>query len=64
MILEFCTRRNANGHRHYIAIDTKAECYTRQNPRMICGGAEIKSRDYNELIKELQNNHFQEVNRL
>jgi hypothetical protein len=61
MILEFKTKRNANGHREYLGIDTNAEIYARQNRYMIPPGIEIKSSDMKELIKQCERNEFKEV---
>lgn len=54
MILEFKTRRNACGHRHYLIIDTGAEEYSRNTRYMITEGVEIKKTDYNEIIETLR----------
>ena len=58
MILQFKTPRNQNGNRRYLAIDTAAGTFTRKNPRFIMEGIEVKSRDYSQLVKELENNSF------
>lgn len=60
MILQFKTPRNTNGNRRYLAIDTAAGTFTRNNPRFIMEGVEVKSRDYMELVKELEKNGFTE----
>lgn len=65
MIIEFKTARNkTNGYRKYLCIDTGPEIYTRNNPRMITEGVEIKTGDYNELIKKLQALNYKEVERV
>lgn len=61
MILEFKTKRNAYGHRKYLGIDTGAAVYSRQSPRMITEGIEIKSSDMEELIEQCKRNEFKEV---
>lgn len=58
MILQFKTPRNTNGNRRYLAIDTAAGTFTRNNPRFIMEGIEVKSRDFTELVKELEKNGF------
>lgn len=58
MVLQFKTPRNQNGNRRYLAIDTAAGTFTRKNPRFIMEGIEVKSRDYSQLVKELENNSF------
>lgn len=60
MILQFKTARNANGNRRYLAINTADGTFTRNNPHFIMEGIEIKSRDYMELVKQLENNGFTE----
>lgn len=60
MILQFKTPRNKNGNRRYLAIDTAAGTFTRNNPRFIMEGIEVKSRDFTELVKELEKNGFTE----
>lgn len=64
MIMQFKTARNVNGHRKYIAVDTDNRTYTRLDPRMITEGIEIKSRDYDELRKQLEKDGFREVDNL
>lgn len=64
MLLEFKTARNkTNGHRHYLAIDTGAECYSTNCPYIITPGIEIKKSDYNELIEKLNRANFERVER-
>lgn len=60
MILEFKTPRNTYGYRKYLAIDTGAEVFTRECPRMIVDGIEIKSGDYKELVEKLRNLGYEE----
>lgn len=60
MILQFKTARNANGNRRYLAINTADGTFTRNNPHFIMECIEIKSRDYMELVKQLENNGFTE----
>lgn len=61
MILEFKTKRNTNGNRSYLGIDTGARYYSRQSPRMITEGIEIKSSDMKDLIEQCKRNEFKEV---
>ena len=58
MILQFKTPRNQNGNRRYIAVDTAAGIFTRNNPHFIIEGIEIKSLDYSQIIKELEKSGF------
>lgn len=62
MIFEFKTAQNKmNGARKWLQIDTEKRQYTRFCPRMIVEGIEIKGADYKELLKQLQENGFSEV---
>lgn len=58
MILQFKTTRNANGNRRYLAINTAAGTFTRNNPRFIMEGVELKSRDYTALVEQLKSGGF------
>lgn len=58
MILEFMTKRNLNGHRQYLAVNTDDKTYSTDCPRMITDGIEIKSRDYKSLVNELHKSEF------
>lgn len=64
MILQFKTALSRNGHCKYLAIDTGAAVFTRFNPRMIMEGIEIKTKDYRELIEQLERNGFIEKERI
>ena len=61
MILEFKTKRNTYGNRKSLGIDTGAEVYSRQCPRPIPSGIEIKSSDMKALIVQCENNEYKEV---
>lgn len=41
MILRFKTKRNGNGWRRYLALDTDKKVFTTECPRMIMDGEEI-----------------------
>lgn len=58
MILQFKTARNTNGNRRYLAINTAAGTFTRNNPRFIMEGVELKSRDYTALVEQLKSGGF------
>ena len=60
MIIEFKTKRNTNGHRNYLRIDTDKKEYSTFCHRMVVDGIEIKAADRKNLIKELQENGFTE----
>lgn len=58
MIIEFKTKRNTNGHRNYLRIDTDKKEYSTFCRSMIADGVEVKEADRKNLIKELQENGF------
>lgn len=41
MILRFLTKRNTNGNRRYLAIDTERKEFCTRSPRMIPEGEEV-----------------------
>ena len=61
MILEFKTKRNANGHRRYLAIDTEAKTYARQCPRMTTDGVEVTATVINDLIDKCKASTYTET---
>lgn len=60
MIMEFKTKRNTNGHRAYLRIDTEKKEYSTFCHSMIVNGIEVKAAERKNLIKELQENGFTE----
>ena len=63
MIIEFKTKRNTNGHRAYLRIDTEKKEYSTFCHSMVMDGIEIKAAERKNLIKELQENGFTENDR-
>lgn len=61
MLLSFMTARNQCGHRKYLAIDTNAEIYSVQCPRLVPFGIEVKSKDYKDLVEKCKFWGFKEV---
>lgn len=64
MILQFCTpMRKASGTRCFLQINTVAEAYCVGNPYRLSGRdcIEIKVKDYKELIQNLKDKNFTEV---
>lgn len=43
MLLKFATKRNVNGNRHYIAIDTENKTYSKLPSSWICKGDFIET---------------------
>lgn len=60
MIIEFKTKRNTNGHRNYLRIDTDKKEYSTFCHSMVMDGIEIKATDRKILINELKENGFTE----
>ena len=60
MILEFMTKRNTNGHRNYLAIDTGAMAYSRQCRYMVMDGIEVSAKAYKELVEKCVRNEYTE----
>lgn len=62
MILQFRTKRNANGNCKYLGIDTGAECYATECNTWICKEfAELKMKDYRALIEQCERHGFKRV---
>ena len=59
MLLKFATKRNTNGNRHYLMIDTEKRQYSTQ-PRMWHRSdfVEVTKADYNELIENAHSEGF------
>lgn len=60
MKIEFKTKRNANGYRKYLAIDTEAKEFSRNCPKMIMDGIEIKAADISYLERYAREMGFTE----
>lgn len=58
MILEFKTKRNTNGHKAYLRIDTDKKEYSTFCHSIIVNGIEVKAADRKILIYELKENGF------
>ena len=61
MILEFMTKRNANGHRAFLIIDTDKQVFATDVRVMIPDYVEIKLRDMCEMRKRIENDGFKRV---
>ena len=65
MILHFRTKRGRNGNCKYLGIDTGAECYAIQYGGWVHREfAEIKVKDYRELIEQCERNGFKRIDRM
>lgn len=63
MILKFASKRNQNGNRKYIAIDTNKSEYARQPQSWFCREdiIEISFKDFRKLLQACKDNNFLEV---
>lgn len=61
MILRFITKRNANGHRRYLAIDTDRKEYCTYSPRMIAEGEEIPAKAMDNIRKTCEAANYTEA---
>lgn len=61
MIFRFMTKRNGNGWRRYLAIDTEKKTFCRECPRMIMDGVEVKKKDLEEIQAIAENAGFVRV---
>ena len=61
MILEFKTKRNANGNRRYLEINTDEKIYARNCPKMNSCGAEIGYAAMCNLIERCKADGYTEV---
>ena len=66
MILEFATKRNANGYRKYLGIDTEKKTFSRERGRWYTRSdiVEITDRDRRALIDQLSGCGFTEIDRM
>ena len=55
MILRFMTKRNVNGNRRYLAIDTEKKVFTTLCFRMIPDGVEISATALKNIRKACEN---------
>lgn len=62
MFLIFQTKRNANGHRHFLAIETTNARYSTAPGRMYYSReeyAEISTKDFRRMVASLDDSGFQ-----
>lgn len=64
MKLEFATKRDANGNRYYLGIDTENKTFSRERGKWYSREdiTEITKADRRKLIDQLQTAGFDEVN--
>jgi hypothetical protein len=63
MILQFATKRDANGNRYFLGIDTGAECFATDSRHWYSREdiIEISKRDRREIIDQLETNGWRRV---
>ena len=60
MLLELKTKRNTNGHRNYLRIDTEKKEYSTFCRQMTVDGAEIKSADMKSILAQAKADGYTE----
>lgn len=64
MFLEFATKRDRNGNRYYLGIDTEKKIFSRERGRWYSREdltAEITRKDRRKLIEALEADGFKEI---
>lgn len=63
MLLEFSTKRDRNGNRYYLGIDTENKTFSRERGKWYGRDdvIEIGKRDRRKIIDELESDNFTEV---
>lgn len=63
MLLEFSTKRDRNGNRYYLGIDTEKKIFSRERGKWYGRDdvIEIGKRDRREIIDKLESDNFTEV---
>lgn len=66
MIIKFATKRNSNGHRAYIALDTDRREYSTNPALWLCREdfAEISKRDLDRIRDKAKQDGFKEIDAL
>lgn len=66
MILEFATKRDINGNRYYLGIDTEKKSFSRERGRWYSRDdiTEITKADRRKIIEQLENAGFTETERI
>ena len=64
MILQFATKRDVNGNRYYLGIDTGAELFALESRHWYSREdiIEISKKDRRALIEQLEVNGYKQVN--
>lgn len=63
MLLEFSTKRDRNGNRYYLGIDTENKTFSRERGKWYGRDdvVEVGKRDRREIINKLESDNFTEV---
>lgn len=66
MIIKFATKRNTNGHRAYIAIDTNSRTYSTNPALWLCREDfnEVTKRELEKIRDEARRDGFKEIDAL
>lgn len=61
MLIEFKTKRDRNGHRRYLIINTEGKSYATQPTHMIPDGIEISCTNYRAIRDQLNEQGYTQV---
>lgn len=66
MILEFATKRDVNGNRYYLGIDTEKKSFSRERGHWYSREdiTEISKADRRKIIEQLENAGFTETEKI
>lgn len=66
MIIKFATKRNPNGYRKFLAIDTINNTYATESTHWYCREdfTEIGNKDRQKIIEQLEKENFKRIERL
>ena len=66
MILEFATKRDVNGNRYYLGVDTENKTFARERSHWYSREDifEISKTDRRKMIDQLENEGYNEIDRI
>lgn len=66
MLLRFATKRDINGNRHYLAIDTDGRTYSQRPSTIIFNGdfAEVKKKDLEQIKQKAIDDKYKAIEAL
>lgn len=66
MILKFATKRDVNGNRYYLGVDTENKTFARERSHWYSREdiSEISKTDRRKMIDQLENEGYNEIDRI